>query len=51
MAKKPATQKKRNTDEQILDFIDKRLDAKQICEKCGITKGTLRRKNTKGGRN
>ena len=45
MAKKPATtQKKRITDEEILTLIDKKLDAKQICDKCGFTKGTLRRK-------
>jgi hypothetical protein len=44
MTKKAATQKKRTTDEQILDLIDKRHDAKQICDKCGFTKGTLRRK-------
>jgi hypothetical protein len=41
---KKATQKKRTTDEQILELIEKRHDAKQICEKCGFTKGTLRRK-------
>jgi hypothetical protein len=41
---KKATQKKRTTDEQTLNLIDKRHDAKQICEKCGFTKGTLRRK-------
>jgi hypothetical protein len=44
MTKKAATHKKRITDEQILDLIDKRFDAKQIFEKCGFSKGTLRRK-------
>ena len=44
LTKKAATQKKRTTDEQNLEMIDKRLDAKQICEKCGFTKATLRRK-------
>jgi hypothetical protein len=34
--KKAATQKKRTPDEHILDLIDKRHDARQICEKCGF---------------
>jgi hypothetical protein len=38
--KKAATHKKRSTDGQILDLIDKRHDAKQICEKCGFTRIT-----------
>jgi hypothetical protein len=32
------------SDEQILDFVNQGLDAKQICDRAGLTKGTLRRK-------
>jgi hypothetical protein len=32
------------SDDQILEFVKQGLDAKQICDEAGLTKGTLRQK-------
>jgi hypothetical protein len=44
MPRKPKVQTKVASDDQILESVNQGLDAKQICDKAGLTKGTLRRK-------
>ncbi len=44
MPRKPKTQSKVTSDDQLLQLVEQGLDAKLICDKAGITKGALRQK-------